>query len=230
VARFSFLPWGLHPGKGWVDVASAVQSRKEELANSLSHGIGFAGAVAAIPILIVSAVQRGDTSAVVGGAIFGVAMATLYLASTLYHALPRGRAKQFLRKLDHSAIFLLIAGTYTPFTLGALGGAWGWSLFGVVWGIAAIGIGLKLFSSLKRPRLSSGMYVAMGWLVLIAIRPLWLNVPGSGILLLVLGGLAYTVGVAFYLAPRLRYGHFIWHLFVLTGTTLHFFAVLKYSA
>jgi hemolysin III len=196
----------------------------------VSHGIGFALAVTAIPILIVSAVQRGDVGAVVGGAIFGATMATLYLTSTLYHAFPRGRAKRFLRKLDHSAIFLLIAGTYTPFTLGALGGAWGWSLFGVVWGIAAIGIGLKLLSGPRHPRLSSAMYVAMGWLVLIAIRPLWLNVPGMGILLLVLGGLAYTLGVAFYLAPKLRYGHFIWHLFVLTGTTLHFFAVLNYAA
>ncbi|MGD2120916.1 MAG: hemolysin III family protein [Gemmatimonadota bacterium] len=211
-------------------MASVVQSRGEEVANSVSHGVGFALAVAAIPLLIVSAVQRGDAGAVVGGAIFGAAMAGLYLTSTLYHAVPHGRAKRLLRKLDHSAIFLLIAGTYTPFTLGALGGVWGWSLFGVVWGIAAIGIGLKLVAGPKHPRLSSAMYVAMGWLVLIAIRPLWLNVPGMGILLLVLGGLAYTLGVGFYLAPRLRYGHFIWHLFVLTGSTFHFFAVLKYAA
>jgi hemolysin III len=146
-------------------------------------------------------------------------MALLYLTSTLYHAVPPGRAKQLLRRLDHSAIFLLIAGTYTPFTLGVLGGAWGWSLFGVVWGIALIGIAMKLIAGPRYPKLSLAMYVALGWMVLVAIRPL-----------LVLGGLAYTGGVAFYLAPKLRYAHFIWHLFVLMGTTFHFFAVLLYAA
>ena len=211
-------------------MATVIQSRGEEIANSVSHGFGFAGALAAIPILIVSAVHRGDTGTVVGGAIFGAAMALLYLTSTLYHAVPQGRAKRLLRRLDHSAIYLLIAGTYTPFTLGSLGGAWGWSLFGVIWGIAVVGILLKLITGPRYPRVSSAMYVAMGWMVLIAIRPLWQNVPGWGIALLVFGGLAYTLGVVFYLAPKLRYAHFIWHLFVLTGTTFHFFAVLYYAA
>jgi hemolysin III len=211
-------------------MATVAQSRREEVANSLSHGVGFAGALAAIPVLIVSAVNRGDAGTVVGGAIFGLAMALLYLTSTLYHAVPPGRAKQLLRRLDHSAIFLLIAGTYTPFTLGVLGGAWGWSLFGVVWGIALIGIAMKLIAGPRYPKLSLAMYVAMGWMVLVAIRPLWLSLPGWGIVLLVLGGLAYTGGVAFYLAPKLRYAHFIWHLFVLMGTTFHFFAVLLYAA
>lgn len=211
-------------------MSAAYQSRGEEIANVVSHGIGLAGAVAAIPILVVAAVRREDASAVVGGAIFGATMALLYLASTLYHAAPPGRLKGILRRLDHSAIFLLIAGTYTPFTLGVLEGGWGWSLFGVVWGIAAVGVLLKLSAGPRFPGLSSAMYVAMGWMILIAVRPLWQNVAGWGIALLVLGGLAYTLGVAFYLAKGLRYSHFIWHLFVLAGSTLHFFAVLHYAA
>jgi hemolysin III len=157
-------------------------------------------------------------------------MAALYLASTLYHLTPPGRAKQILRRLDHSAIFLLIAGTYTPFTLGVLGGAWGWSLFGVVWGIAVIGILVKLIGGPRYPKVSSAMYIAMGWMVLVAIKPLLQNVPGWGLVLLVLGGVAYTSGVGFYLARKLRYAHFIWHLFVLAGTTFHFFAVLYFAA
>lgn len=211
-------------------MSAIAQTRGEEIANSVSHGIGFIAALAAIPILVVSAAHRGNAGTIVGGAIFGTAMALLYLTSTLYHAAPPGRRKLLLRRLDHSAIFLLIAGTYTPFTLGALGGAWGWSLFGVIWGIAVVGILLKLLAGPGYPKLSLAMYVAMGWMVLIAARPLWQNVPGWGIALLVFGGLAYTLGVVFYLAPKRRYAHFIWHLFVLTGTTFHFFAVLYYAA
>lgn len=208
----------------------AVQSKREEIANSVSHGVGFAAAMAAIPILVIDAAGGKGAGAIVGGAIFGSAMALLYLASTLYHAAPPGRLKELLRRLDHSAIFLLIAGTYTPFTLGVLGGGWGWSLFGVVWGLAAVGIVMKLWFGPRFPKLSSALYVALGWMVLIAVRPLMQNVPGWGLALLVLGGLSYTGGVVFYLAPRLRYAHFIWHLFVLGGTTLHFFAVLFYAA
>ena len=211
-------------------MATVPQSSREELANSISHGVGFLAALAAIPILVVHAAREGGAGPVVGGAIFGSAMAVLYLTSTLYHAFPKGKGKQLLRRLDHSAIFLLIAGTYTPFTLGALGGAWGWSLFGTIWGIAVIGILVKLIFGPRFPKVSSAMYVAMGWLVLIAIRPLTANVPGWGLVLLVLGGAFYTGGVVFYLAPRLRFAHFIWHLFVLAGTTSHFFAVLFYSA
>jgi hemolysin III len=200
------------------------------LANAVSHGIGFLMALAAIPILVVSAARNGTAGTVVGGAVFGSTLALLYLTSSLYHAVPQGRAKGVLRRLDHSAIFLLIAGTYTPFTLGALGGGWGWSMFGVVWGIAALGVVVKLVFGPRFPIVSSSLYVAMGWLVLIAIRPLWQNVPGWGITLLLLGGVAYTAGVAFYAAPRLRYGHLVWHLFVLAGSSFHFFAVLRYSA
>ena len=205
------------------------QTKGEEIANSVSHGVGFVAALAAIPILVVSAANRGGVGDILGGAVFGGALAVLYLASSLYHALPRGTVKQTLRKLDHSAIFLLIAGTYTPFTLGVLGGAWGWALFGLVWGIAAIGISLKLFAGTQHTRLSVGLYIVMGWMVLIAAQPLVEKVPGWGITLLVAGGLAYTVGVVFYAAPRLRYAHFVWHLFVLTGSTCHFLAVLWYA-
>ena len=210
-------------------VKRTPQSRGEEIANSVSHGVGFAAALAAIPLLVVGAANRGGTGDIVGGAVFGAALALLYLTSSLYHALPRGSAKQLLRKLDHSAIFLLIAGTYTPFTLGVLGGAWGWALFGLVWGIAAIGIFLKLFAGIGHTRLSAALYIAMGWMIVIAARPLIMQVPARGIGLLVAGGLAYTLGVVFYAAPRLRYAHFIWHLFVLTGSTCHFFAVLWYA-
>jgi hemolysin III len=210
-------------------LANVPQSPREELANSISHGVGFAAALAAIPILVVSAAREGGAGPVVGGAIFGSTMALLYLTSTLYHAFPKGKGKRLLRRLDHSAIFLLIAGTYTPFTLGVLGGAWGWSLFGTIWGIALLGILAKLLFGPRFPKVSAAMYVAMGWMVLIAIRPLVSSVPGWGLALLVLGGVSYTGGIVFYLTPRLRYAHFIWHLFVLAGTTFHFFAVLYYS-
>jgi len=206
-----------------------AQTRGEEIANAVSHGMGALAAAAVTPLLIVSAVRRGGAADIVGGAVFGAAMAILYLTSTLYHALPAGTAKGWFRRLDHSAIYLLIAGTYTPFTLGVLGGGWGWSLFGVVWGLAAVGVVVNLAAGVRWPVASTALYVAMGWLVLIAIRPLVANVPGPGVALLVAGGLAYTLGIAFYAAPRIRYAHLVWHLFVLAGTTLHFFAVLRYA-
>jgi len=132
--------------------------------------------------------------------------------------------------LDHSAIFLLIAGTYTPFTLGVLRGGWGWALFGVVWGLAAGGVALKAVGGAKYQRLSVGIYLGMGWLVLIAVKPLWLLVPKWGLFWLLAGGIGYTVGVVFYVAKTIRYSHLVWHLFVLAGSTCHFFAVLWYSA
>jgi hemolysin III len=161
--------------------------------------------------------------------VFAATMLLLYLTSTLYHALPRNKAKRVFRVLDHGAIFLLIAGTYTPFTLGVLRGAWGWTLFGLVWSLALFGIVLKAVGGIRYPRLSTALYIGMGWLAIIAVRPLLLHVPPSGLLWLVGGGVAYTAGVAFYAAERLRYGHFVWHLFVLTGTSCHFWAVLWYA-
>ncbi|MDH3732889.1 MAG: hemolysin III family protein [Gemmatimonadota bacterium] len=203
---------------------------REEIANSLSHGFGLLGALAATPILIIAAASRGDTADVVGSSIFGLTMVLLYLASTFYHAAPVGRLKDRLQRLDHAAIYLLIAGTYTPFTLGVLAGPWGWTLFGLVWGTAVFGVSFKLLAGVRYPRLSTSAYVIMGWLALIAIRPLVVNMPTAGLLWLVAGGLSYSGGVAFYSARRLPYSHFMWHLCVLAGTVCHFFAVLWYAS
>lgn len=209
---------------------SRPQSPGEEIANSVSHGVGLLAGLAAIPVLVVSAVRRGGAAGIVGASVFAGTVVLLYLASTLYHALPGNRAKRVFRVLDHSAIFLLIAGTYTPFTLGVLRGAWGWTLFGLVWGVALAGVVLKAVGGVRHPILSTCLYLGMGWLVLVAVRPLWLRVPPAGLLWLLAGGLAYTAGVAFFAAERLRYGHFVWHLFVLAGTACHFIAVLWYAA
>jgi len=207
-----------------------TQSVGEEIANSVSHGVGLLAAVAVAPLLVVAAVQRGSAAQIVGASIFGATMVLLYLTSTLYHALPGNRAKRVFRVLDHGAIFLLIAGTYTPFTLGVLRGTWGWTLFGLVWGLALAGVLLKAVGGVRYPKLSTYLYLAMGWLVLIAVKPLWHNVPTSGLLWLLAGGIAYTAGVAFYASKRVRYSHFVWHLFVIAGTACHFLAVLWYAA
>jgi hemolysin III len=207
------------------------QSRAEEIANSISHGIGLVAALAGVPYLIVQAARHGDAGFIVGTSIFSATVILLYLASTLYHALPVGRAKRVFCVIEHSAIFLLIAGTYTPFTLGVLRGAWGWTLFGVVWGLAVMGVVLKAIGKASHPILSTGLYLLMGWVVLIAIDPLLARVPTAGLLWLVAGGLSYTAGVVFFATDsRLQYGHLIWHLFVMAGTACHYFAVLWYGA
>lgn len=212
-------------------VTKREQSREEEIANSISHGLGLIAALVATPFLIRHAVQHGDAGSIVGASIFAATMVLLYLASTLYHALPTGRAKRVFRVIEHSAIFLLIAGTYTPFTLGVLRGAWGWTLLGLVWGIAVAGVTLKALNRLTHPILTTSLYLLMGWLIVIAAHPLSERVPVSGLLWLVAGGLAYTLGVVFFaFDSRLRYGHFIWHLFVMAGTACHYFAVLWYAA
>ena len=207
------------------------QSLGEEIANSISHGLGFIAAVVATPFIIVHAVKSGDTSFVVGASIFCATMMMLYLASTLYHALPRGKAKSVFRTIEHSAIFLLIAGTYTPFTLGVLRGPWGWTLLVSVWILAVAGVTLKIFDKMSHPIISTSLYVMMGWLVLIAANPLFARMPAAGLGWLIAGGVAYTIGVAFYATDkRLKYGHFIWHLFVILGTVCHYIAVYWYSA
>ena len=211
-------------------VLDRSQSVGEEIANAISHGVGFVAALVATPILITHAASQEGASAVVGASVFAATMLLLYLASTLYHALPHGRAKHVFRIIEHSAIFLLIAGTYTPFTLGVLRGPWGATLLGLVWGLAVLGILLKIVGGMRYLMLSTAVYVAMGWLVVIAILPLSLRVPTAGLVWLVLGGVAYTAGVPFFATKRLRFGHFIWHLFVLAGTLCHFFAVLWYAA
>jgi hemolysin III len=210
-------------------VTTTVETPREELANTLSHAVGLVCAVAATPILIIGAASRGSAANVVGSSVFGATLILLYLTSTWYHATPVSRRKLRLQKFDHAAIYLLIAGSYTPFTLGVLGGPWGWTLFGIVWAAAAIGVREKLVVGVRHPRISTAMYVVMGWLVLIAIRPLLLNMPPQGIGWLVAGGVLYTGGVAFFAARRIPYSHFIWHLFVLAGSTCHFFAVLWYA-
>jgi hemolysin III len=212
-------------------VPEREQSRGEEIANSVSHGIGLVAALVATPFLVLQAVRRGDTGFIVGASVFAATMVLLYLASTLYHALPIGKAKRVFRVIEHSAIFLLIAGTYTPFTLGVLRGAWGWTLLGLVWGLAVAGVALKAFNKMSHPIISTSLYLLMGWLILIAVNPLYARVPASGLLWLVAGGVAYTAGVAFFAADsRLRYSHFIWHLFVMAGTACHYFAVFWYAA
>jgi hemolysin III len=214
-----------------VAAAKRVQSREEEIANSISHGCGLILALVAMPFLIQDAVRHGDTGFIVGVSIFATTMVLLYLASTLYHALPIGPAKQVFRIIEHSAIFLLIAGTYTPFTLGVLRGTLGWTLLGLVWSLAAAGVVLKALNRLTHPILTTSLYLLMGWLIVIAAHPLSARVPVSGLLWLVAGGMAYTVGVVFFaFDSRLRYGHFIWHLFVMAGTTCHYFAILGYAA
>jgi hemolysin III len=212
---------------GWMPVSQ--QSVGEEIANSVSHGIGFLAVLAVTPFLVQTAIPHGAAS-IVGVSIFAATMAVLYLASTLYHAIPNSRAKRVFRVIDHGAIFLFIAGTYTPFTLGVLRGAWGWTLFGTVWGVALAGVIFKVVGGLRYPNVFVAIYVAMGWLVVVAIQPLWERMPQAGILWLVAGGAAYTGGVAFYTMKRVRYGHLLWHCCVLAGTTCHFFAVIGYAA
>lgn len=214
-----------------VAVYRRQQTGNEEIANSVSHGVALLAVLVGTPFLILQAVRTGSPGFVVGVSIFSTTMALLYLASTLYHALPRGRAKRVFQVLDHSAIFLLIAGTYTPFSLGVLNGSWGWVLFGMVWTLAALGVSLKSVNGLNHPVLSTGLYLLMGWLVVIAILPLQQLLAPAGLAWLVAGGLAYTGGIVFYaLDRRLRYGHFIWHLFVVFGTVCHFLAVFGYAA
>jgi hemolysin III len=202
----------------------------EEIANSLSHGLGLVASLVAAPALLLPAMRGSDRLSAVATSVFWGSMVLLYLASTIYHALPPTRAKRLFRVVDHGAIFVFIAGTYTPFTLGVLRGPWGWALFGIVWTLALAGLTLKVLGRIWHPALSTSLYLAMGWLAVLAIRPLWQSLPSGGLLLLAAGGLAYTVGVAFFVAERLRYSHFVWHLFVLAGTACHFCAVLWYAA
>jgi hemolysin III len=204
-----------------------TQSPREELANSISHGIGFVAALIGTPILLFTALNRASPGFFIGVIVFTVTMLLLYLGSMLYHAWPQTRGKSLLQVLDHSAIFWLIAGTYTPFTLGPLHGAWGWTILGLIWAFAVFGTLLKVTRGTTRHRkLAMCLYLGMGWLALIAIRPFTLAVPVSALLWLLAGGVAYTVGVLFFVNKQLRYGHFVWHLFVLAGSSCHFAAVL----
>jgi hemolysin III len=212
------------------------QTTGEEIANSISHGLVLLLALAAAPFLVLTAVREGDTLDIAAFSLFALTLVLLYGASTLYHAMPGGtgatprRAKRVFQVLDHSAIYLLIAGTYTPFALGVLRGPWGWTLFALVWTMAVAGVATKIVAGIRWPRLSTFLYLGMGWLAVIAIKPMWDLIPAWGLFWLVAGGLAYTMGVAFFATDhRLRYGHFVWHLFVAAGTACHVVAVLNYA-
>ncbi|MCK4577267.1 MAG: hemolysin III family protein [Candidatus Marinimicrobia bacterium] len=198
----------------------------EEIANSLSHGIGAALGIAGLVILVVFAALQGDPWRVVGFAIYGTTLVILFTASTLYHGIQHTGAKSILQRIDHASIYLLIAGTYTPILLVSMRGAWGWSLFGVIWGIAAVGTGYETFSARRRGKLSVIVYLLMGWLCVIALRQMLVSVSSGGLAWLAAGGLLYTAGVIFYIWHKLPYNHAIWHLFVLGGSVCHFFAML----
>ncbi len=206
----------------------ASYSLGEEIANSITHGLGLILAITGLVVITVCAVRYGDAWHIVGGVIFASTLVLLYASSTLYHSIPHPRAKQVLQLLDHSAIFLLIAGSYTPFTLVSLNGTWGWSLFGIVWGLAVLGIVLKWSAWRRYEWLALSLYLLMGWVVIFAFEPLVTAVDPDGLWLLFFGGIAYTGGIAFYLWEALPFNHAIWHLFVIAGSTLHFFAVLFY--
>ncbi len=208
-----------------------TQSRAEEVANTASHGFGLLAAAIGTPVLLEAAWERGSISFVVGTAIFAATVVLLYLGSAAYHLWPRTRFKAALQVVDHSAIYLLIAGTYTPFALGPLRDSFGWIILVVVWSLAIAGVAMKTLKGvLHRPRLALALYLAMGWLVLVIIRPLAMAVPLSTMIWLAAGGVVYSAGVIFFLTDHKRYWHFIWHLFVLGGTACHYCAVLSYAA
>lgn len=214
----------------WFQFPSREQTQAEELANSISHGIGLLAALAGIPFLVATVVRQGDVLNVIGVLVFSTTVVLLYFSSTLYHSLQNGKAKRVARIAEHAAIYLLIAGTYTPFMLGVLRGPWGWTLLGGVWTFAAVGVALKAFNKASHPILSTSLYLLMGWLIVLAAEPLMAGLSTTALLLLVAGGLSYTVGVIFFaFDSRLPFGHFVWHVFVISGTACHYFAVLEHA-
>jgi hemolysin III len=205
-------------------------SHAEEIANCVTHGVGLVASLVGLPVLVITAAGRADAMHVIGCSVFAATLIALYAASTIYHGLQPSRTKHLFRLVDHVAIYLLIAGTYTPFTLGVLRGAWGWTLFGLVWSLAAIGIVFKTVLGFRYPRGSTVFYVLMGWVAVVAIEPITTHMPAAGIAWLVAGGLSYTAGVVFFAWEELRHSHAVWHCFVLGGSVCHFFAVLWYAA
>jgi len=203
------------------------KNRKEELWNAITHGIGLALSIPALVLLIIAGTYRGSATAVVSFTIFGVSMVLLFLMSTLLHSMPV-KLKKLFSVFDHSAIYLLIAGTYTPFLLVTIKGVLGWSLFGVIWGLAIVGILFKVFFIHRYEAVSLIFYIVMGWLIIFAIKPLYVNLPKEGFTLLVIGGVLYTFGSIFYAWRRIPFNHTIWHIFVIAGSTSMFFSVLFY--
>jgi hemolysin III len=221
-----------------MDVVRAVEqgthklySAGEEVAHALTHGLGVVLAIAGLCVMVARATLYGNAWHILVAAIFGTTLVLMYTASTLYHSIPGAQlpnTKKILRIVDHSSIYLLIAGTYTPFTLVTLNGLWGWSLFALTWGLALAGVIFKLFATGRFEKLSLAIYLGMGWCVLLAIKPLVRTLEPGGLILLIAGGVAYSGGVGFYVWERLRYHHAIWHAFVLAGSVLQYFAVLFY--
>ncbi len=203
-------------------------SRKEEVANAITHGFGALLSVAALVLLIVFAALKGTASHVVSFTIYGSAMLLLYVASTLVHSFPEGKLKKLFEIMDHSCIYVFIAGTYTPILFHIVQGALGWTLFGIVWGIAALGIVFKSFFVSKFLFTSTLLYIAMGWIIVFAWGPLVDRLAPGGLALLIIGGVLYTAGTVFYVWRSFPYHHAVWHLFVLAGSVLHFFAILFY--
>ncbi|PIE34335.1 hemolysin III [candidate division KSB3 bacterium] len=201
-------------------------NRGEEIANSISHGIGTGLSIAGLVVLIMYAAAHGNAWHVVSFSIFGSTLILLYLTSTLYHSFPMPGMKKVFRVLDHSAIFLLIAGTYTPFMLGSVRGAMGWSIFGIIWTLAVAGITLKVLYLPKFEKSAVALYIIMGWLCVFAFKDIVANISGLSLGFLILGGLSYTIGILFYVWEKLPYNHAIWHVFVLGGSIFHFFSVL----
>jgi len=208
------------------EVASSIYSVREEVAHAVTHGFGVLLSIAGLAILVGFSSLYGDAWHVTSSSIYGATLILLFSASTLYHSIPYTNAKRVLKKIDHAAIFLLIAGTYTPFTLVSLRGSWGWTLFALVWGIAIAGMVLELMCKRRYQRLSISLYLGLGWLIIVAIKPMLASVDIGGLLLLLGGGLFYSLGVIFYVWEKLAYNHAIWHLFVLAGSVMHFFSVL----
>ncbi len=206
-----------------------VASAREEFLNAMTHGIGLLLSLIGLPILVLAAAAQGERLTIIGASVFGATLVALYATSTLYHAIPHPTLKQKLRVADHAAIYLLIAGTYTPFTLGVLRGTWGWTVFGVIWTLAALGVLFKLRFGPRFQRASTAMYIAMGWVIIIALKPMMHVLPTAGFLLLGAGGILYTGGCVFYLA-RKSWSHPVWHLFVMGGSACHYFAVLWYAS
>jgi hemolysin III len=203
-------------------------SKPEEIFNSISHGIGALLSIAGLVILVVLASRRREVISIVSFSIYGLTLLALYLSSTLYHSLVPPKAKKILRIFDHSTIYLLIAGSYTPITLIAMDNPWGWSIFGVVWGLALLGIAMNLINFEKTKKYALALYFVMGWMVVIAVKPMLATVSTGLLLMLLIGGLFYTFGIVFYAAKRIPFNHGIWHLFVLAGSVSHYLGFLLF--
>lgn len=212
--------------KGRINAEYRTLSIGEEIFNSITHGIGTLLSIAALVLLVVFAAIKGNAWHVVSFSIFGSTLVLLYLSSTLYHSFTKAKVKNIFARFDHAAIFLLIAGTYTPFLLTAIRGVLGWTLFGIIWSVAIAGVVIRSIYLTRFRKLMVGLYLAMGWMFVVAIGPMLKNLPEISILFLFLGGIMYSIGVVFYVWRNLKYGHGIWHLFVLAGSIMHFFSVI----